>query len=96
MKPSLRSRFCRSSVISPGSTVTVRLGRSISSMRFIREKWITSPPRVGMVPPLKFVPEPRAMTGIFSRKARTITADTSAVVPGRTTMSGFPLAREAS
>ncbi len=88
-RPSLATAFCKSRVTTPGSTVAVRFSRSISRMRFMREKWSTTPPRAGTGPPVRLLAAPRGVTGRPRAWARATTRATSRALPGRTTASGF-------
>ena len=78
-------------LISPGSTVAQRFGRSTSRMRFIRVMETMTPPRGAMAPPMRPVPEPRGTMGMPRPRQSRTTAATCAADSGRTTTSGAPL-----
>ena len=72
----------------PASTVAVRLGRSISRMRFMRVRTISTPPAVAMAPPESPVPAPRGTIGTPSVAQSRTTDATWSVLVGKTTRSG--------
>ncbi len=78
-------------LISPGSTVAQRFGKSSSRMRFMRVMDTMTPPAGAIAPPMRPVPEPRGTTGTAAlRQSRTTCATCSAEL-GSTTTSGVPL-----
>jgi hypothetical protein len=87
--PSGASSASSCSSRTPGSTVTMKFSRSISTMAPMRSNDTTIPPSTGMQAPDNPVPDPRAVTGTLCRPATRSTAATSAVVPGSTTAAGF-------
>jgi len=76
-------------VTTPGSTVTVRLARSTSRMRFIRSTERSIPPNTGTAPPESPDPAPRGVTGMRSRLASRMIRAISSAVAGLTTTSGI-------
>ena len=51
---------------------------------------------MGTDPPVRLVPAPRGVTGIFSREATFMILETSSVLTGKSTTSGIPLTMKAS
>ena len=80
---------CASSIVfTPGSQTATSSAPLTSLSLFIRTSTSTMPPRCGIVPPLRFVPEPRGTTGTRSSLASRSTPATSSAVAGNTIASG--------
>src|SRR6267143_259711 len=86
--PWRRRRRSRSSRTIPASAVAVHEPRSTARTRRILRRSSTIASDGGLAPPLSPVPPPHATTGRWSRPAIRRTAETSAVVIGRTTAAG--------
>jgi hypothetical protein len=76
--------------VTPGSTTAVRSTGSIDTMRSIRVKASTMPPRAGTAPAARLLPAPRGTTGMRRSFAHRRTRDTSSAFPGRTIADGIP------
>jgi len=63
---------------------------------FMRVNTSTIPPFMGTVPPLRFVPAPRGVTGIPSSFATFMMAETCSVPCGSSTTSGIASSTEES
>ena len=80
----------------PGSTNAVRLPASISMIRFIRVRAMTTEPLRGMAPPESPVPAPRGTMLAPCRFAIRTAAMTSSAEPGTTTAPGIALSIDPS
>ena len=81
-KPNCEVWRDKSAFSTPGSTHAVRLCISMLRIRFIFVREITNEPSVGMAPPAKPVPAPRAMNATPLVRAQRTAFCTSSVVVG--------------